>query len=116
MMPTLPVETMVARCNNLEGWIVRAAFNGCRLRAIKPFRCIDCADHSGKALAQACANYVWRMLCFDYVSYLPHNICAGASADYDVRRYFYEKFGCVVFADKTSYGDCANKTICVWTY
>ena len=110
MMPTLPVEMMLADCNNVEAGIVRAAFNGCKLRASKPFGRINYADHSGKALAQACANYVWRMLCFDFVEHTPHS-CFPVCADFDISHYFYKKFGCVLFADNTEYHGCVKKTV-----
>jgi hypothetical protein len=101
---------MVAGCNDLEAGIVRAAFVGCKLRAGKPYNRIDFDDHSGKALAQACANYVWRMLCFDFVEHTPHS-CFPVCADFDVSHYFYKKFGCSVFDSKPGYAENVKKTI-----
>jgi len=85
-MPTLPVEAMVASMTDGEAALIRAAFsrpNGAtaKLRATKPFRKVDpTAPGAGR---KAYANYIWRMLCFDFVPYRPHN-CMPVTADWDV--------------------------------
>jgi hypothetical protein len=84
-MPKLPVETMVAGCDDNEARIVRAAFNGrtgC-LRASKPFGRIEKTDSDEEALFKASVNYVWRMLCFDYVGWGKHS-CMPVTADWDI--------------------------------
>ncbi len=87
-MPTLPIERMVRDlpCNSAR--IIRAAFrrsNGetAKLRATKPFRKID--TDADDAMYKASANYVWRMLCFDYVARAPHS-CMPCTAYFDLYR------------------------------
>jgi hypothetical protein len=82
-MPKLPVEAMCAGCSEFEGRLIRAAFNGRTgaLRASKPFRKVAGCDE--KAMFEACANYVWRMLCFDYVGHAPHN-CMPITGGWDI--------------------------------
>lgn len=87
-MPTLPVEAMVRNLTSNMARIIRAAFrqsNGktATLRATKPFRKID--PKHPCAMFEASANYVWRQLCFDYVSRRPHN-CMPCTADFDLYR------------------------------
>lgn len=82
-MPVLPIDAMVLDCNDLEERIVRAAFTvrgvsggyG-RLRANKPFRTVE-------SFTQGCANYVWRMLCFDLVGWGKH-ACMPVCADFEL--------------------------------
>ena len=84
-MPKLPVEAMCADCDEREARLIRAAFNSrtdC-LRATKPFRRID--FEGDEALFEASANYVWRMLCFDFCGFHPHN-CMPVCADWDIGR------------------------------
>jgi len=84
-MPKLPFDAMCEDLNEGSARMIRAACNsrtGC-LRASKPFRCIDFHGDEGEALFRACANYVWRMLCFDYVGHRPHS-CMPCTADFDV--------------------------------
>lgn len=87
-MPKLPVDAMVADLDGREEKLVRAAFRGATdtLRATKPFRTIDYG--ADDALFKACANYVWRMLCFDYAGFHPHN-CMPVTADWDIGAYYY---------------------------
>jgi hypothetical protein len=95
-MPTLPIERMVRDlpCNSER--IIRAAFRqhdgtNAILRTTKPFRKIDMdADN---AMFEASANYVWRMLCFDYVGHAPHN-CMPCTADFDLYRVLKVQGGC----------------------
>jgi hypothetical protein len=83
-MPTLPIDAMCADLDDHGERLVRAAFKGKSgtLRASKPFRTID--PDADDALFKACANYVWRMLCFDLVASRPHN-CMPVTADWDLR-------------------------------
>jgi len=85
IMPKLPFDRMVAGCTEDEARIICAARNsrtGC-LRASKPFGHIDFHGDGDEALFEACANYVWRMLCFDFVGYRPHS-CMPYTADFDI--------------------------------
>jgi len=85
-MPILPIEAMVAGLDDGNSRIVRAAFTtrsipaeypGCaRLRANKPFRRVETFE-------QGCANYVWRMLCFDLVGWGKH-ACMPICADFEL--------------------------------
>ncbi|MHC5061784.1 MAG: hypothetical protein ACYTFK_11955 [Planctomycetota bacterium] len=81
-MPILPVETMVADLHDDDASIIRAAFTsrgvseGGRLRANKPFRKVTTFE-------QGCANYVWRMLCFDLVGWGKH-ACMPVCADFEI--------------------------------
>jgi hypothetical protein len=84
-MPKLPFDAMItaAGLDEKEARIIRAAFNGrtgC-LRASKPHAKITGSDDS--ALEKASANYVWRMLCFDYVGWGKH-ACMPVTADWDI--------------------------------
>jgi hypothetical protein len=85
-MPTLPIEAMVRDLTDNGAKIIRAAFlrsdgTSAKLRASKPFRKID--PTAPGAGFKAYANYVWRMLCFDFVPYRPHN-CMPCTAGWDV--------------------------------
>lgn len=85
-MPTLPIEEMVRNLTSNSARIIRAAFRqhdgtDAILRTTKPFRKID-TNHPD-AMFMACANYTWRMLCFDYVAFRPHN-CMPCTADFDL--------------------------------
>jgi hypothetical protein len=82
-MPVVSVETIVAELHDDDASIVRAAFTGRgrsdglqRLRASKPFSRV-------KTFEQGCANYVWRMLCFDLCDFAPH-YCIPITADIEV--------------------------------
>lgn len=93
-MPSLPVETMCAGLDNCDARLVRAAFNdrnGC-LRASKPYRRIDTDGPEDEALFRASANYVWRMLCFDYCGFHPHS-CMPVTADWDLGAVYYGRAG-----------------------
>jgi hypothetical protein len=96
IMPKLPFDLMVADCTEDEARIIRAACNsrtGC-LRATKPFGRIDFHGDKDEALFRACANYVWRMLCFDFVEHRPHS-CMPCTADFDIGAVYHlrEKHG-----------------------
>ncbi len=85
-MPTLPIEEMVLNLPSNNARIIRAAFRAsdgtsAKLRATKPFRKIDV--DADDAMFKASANYVWRMLCFDYVARRPHS-CFPCTADFDL--------------------------------
>ena len=58
------------------------------MRASKPFGRIDFEGDKDEALFKASANYVWRMLCFDYCGFHPHN-CIPITADWDIGAAFY---------------------------
>ena len=97
-MPTLPIEEMTRDLTSNSALTIRAAFrrsNGvtAQLRATKPFRKID--TNSDDAMYKASANYVWRMLCFDFVACRPHR-CIPCTADFDL------------YAVLEAQGDCDN--------
>jgi len=84
-MPTysnVTLDAMTAGCDEWENAVVRAAFttrgvrDGGKLRANKPFRTV----HNKW---EGCANYVWRMLCFDLVGSGKH-ACMPVCADFDL--------------------------------
>ena len=89
-MPNLPFDRMVADCDEREARIVRAAQNKRTggLRASKPFSRIDFEGDLDEALFRASANYVWRMLCFDFCGFHPYN-CLPITADWDIGAVFY---------------------------
>jgi hypothetical protein len=101
-MPVLPVDAMVADCDAWEENVVRAAFttrgvsNGGRLRANKP-------DKRVSNKQEGCANYVWRMLCFDLVSWGKH-ACMPVCADFDL---------CDAVEHSPGYEDCDLAELCV---
>lgn len=81
-MPILPLDALCADLNDWEEEVVRAAFTtrgvsaGGRLRSNKPFRKV-------RTKRDGCANYVWRMLCFDLVGSGKH-ACMPVCADFDL--------------------------------
>jgi hypothetical protein len=82
-MPILPINALVRGLSDDEDRIVRAAFTTrgvgsgmARLRANKPFRRVETFE-------QGCANYVWRMLCFDLVGSGKH-ACMPVCADFEL--------------------------------
>lgn len=91
-MPNLPFDRMVADCDEREARIVRAAQNkrSGGLRASKPFGRIDFDGDEDEAIFRASANYVWRMLCFDYCGFHPHN-CMPVTADWDFSAVYYTR-------------------------
>jgi len=90
---TATIDAMVADCNDWEEAVVRAAFttrgvrDGGRLRTSKPFRAV-------RNQLEGCANYVWRMLCFDLVGSGKH-VCMPVCADFDLH---------------ATVADCADRT------
>jgi len=82
-MPILPVDRMVRDLPPYSASIVRAAFIGAtdKLRATKPYRRVGRTDPGAEF--KGSANYVWRMLCFDYVGSRPHS-CMPVTADFDI--------------------------------
>ena len=86
MMPILPLNSMVAGCSDSDARIIRAAFTTrgvsnkddgyARLRANKPFKRVTTFE-------EGCANYAWRMLCFDLAGFGKH-VCMPVCADFDV--------------------------------
>jgi len=99
-MPNLPFNKMCAVCTDDEAKIIRAAQNrrNGSLRASKPFSKIDFDGNEEDALYKASANYVWRMLCFDYCGFRPHN-CMPITADWDIGAVFYVKQNRDEYAD-----------------
>ena len=87
-MTTMPVfsqatiDEMLSDCDGWEESVVLAAFttrgkhDGYKLRANKPFRTV-------RNKREGCANYVWRMLCFDLVGSGKH-ACMPVCADFDL--------------------------------
>lgn len=75
-MPKLPLETMLAGCNPSDEFLVRACFVHGRLRARKPYA-------RPTTIFAACANYVWRHLCFHCVASRPH-CCMPVMANHDL--------------------------------
>lgn len=90
-MPKLPVEDMCAGLNNCDANLIRKAFNSRtdRLRTSKPYPLID-FNSEGAILFEASANYIWRMLCFDYCGFRPHN-CMPITADWDIGAVFHKR-------------------------
>lgn len=109
-MPKLPVEVMVSGCDENEARIVRACFNGRNgcLKASKPFGRIDFDGDTDEALFKASANYVWRMLCFDYAGFGKH-VCMPVTADLDVSAVYYEKYGRPRFDDPAKESERADR-------
>lgn len=70
VMPVFNVDMLCEGLTDQEVWVIRAAFTNrgvknksegyAKLRSNKPFRRVETFE-------QGCANYVWRMLCFDLV-------------------------------------------------
>ena len=90
-MPILPVDAMVADCNESDAWIIRAAFTsrgvpaGGKLRTGKPFKRVT-------SQREGCANYVWRMLCFDLCDWAPH-YCMPICADFEISFGYEAEYG-----------------------
>lgn len=86
-MPVLPLDKMCSDLTDYEESLVRAAFNRTtgKLRATKPFRLI-----SADAEFEGSANYVWRMLCFDFCDFSPHS-CMPVCADFDIPGGYQER-------------------------
>lgn len=91
-MPNLPFDKMCEGCDEREVRIIRAAQNRRTggLRASKPFGRIDFEGDEDEALFKASANYVWRMLCFDFCGFHPHN-CMPITADWDIGAVYYTR-------------------------
>ncbi|MHC4302699.1 MAG: hypothetical protein ACYS7Y_36020 [Planctomycetota bacterium] len=76
------LNAMLADCDSWEEAVVRAAFtsrgaNGAnRLRSNKPYSRVS-------SKLEGCANYVWRMLCFDLAGFGKH-VCMPVCADFDL--------------------------------
>ena len=105
-MPIHPVETMVADMHEDDAWIIRAAYtgrgvpagcDGLRLRANKPFRKVSTFE-------QGCANYVWRMLCFDCAGFGKH-VCMPVCADFDLYEACDIQYGCPDRGDREGYDE-----------
>jgi hypothetical protein len=100
-MPILPVEEMVAGYTEFEATVIRAAFTGrgvkegLKLRANKPYRKVS-------SYLEGCANYVWRMLCFDLVGHGKH-VCMPVTADFEVRDALEVRDGRVDWSERDKY-------------
>jgi hypothetical protein len=96
-MPILPVNEMAADYNEFDAAVIRAAFTGrgvkegLKLRTNKPFNKVS-------SYLEGCANYVWRMLCFDLVGHGKH-VCMPVTADWEVSTAFDVRDGCVDWKD-----------------
>jgi hypothetical protein len=93
IMTKLPFDLMADACDGSDGQLILVARNsrtGC-LRSTKPFKRVDFNDDSDRAVFEASANYVWRMLCFDFVAYRPHS-CIPVMADCDVAAVYYSRW------------------------
>lgn len=89
-MPTLPLNEFCKGLNDLQSKLIRAAFTKQgKLRAAKPFRKVD--YDKPNAFFEACANYVWRMLCFDYCDFHPHN-CMPVTAEWDIEHWHLRRW------------------------
>jgi len=85
-MPVYPMDQYLADFDGSEERILRACFTGrgrfckdngnMRLRSSKPF-------NRPETIEQGCANYAWRMLCFDLVGHGKH-VCMPVCADFDL--------------------------------
>jgi len=109
-MPKLPFDTMAAVLNDNEGRLIKAARNsrtGC-LRASKPFPKIDFDGDEERALWEGSANYVWRMLCFDFATSRPH-CCMPCTADWDISAVYYAREKRGVYADSTERREAEKK-------
>jgi|GEM_PF-6558726 len=90
-MPIHDIDSMVQGMNAGDAWLIRTAYttrgvaDGARLRAKKPFRKIT-------SLREGCANYVWRMLCFDCAGFAPHN-CMPVCASMEVMEGYNAEYG-----------------------
>ncbi len=82
-LPELTVEEVA---------IVRPAFNGRtgQLKFSKPFGRIEPTDSTEEAVCKGCANYVWRMLAFDFSGY-GKNACMPVTADWDISAALYRR-------------------------
>jgi hypothetical protein len=98
-------------CEGLNEWedkVVRAAFTtrgvpaGGRLRSNKPFR-------RESNIFEGCANYVWRMLCFDLVGSGKH-ACLPVMADCDVHSGFSAELGRIDYKDRGA-SDARRETV-----
>jgi len=93
-MPVLPVNQMVLDLPPYEEALIRAAFHKTgRMRATKPYRKITRPKFEGSA------NYVWRMLCFDFCDFRPHS-CMPVCADFDLPGDYDERRAKVKILDK----------------
>lgn len=69
------------------------------LKTAKPFNTRECKAGQPDANFKGTANYVWRMLCFDFLSFAPH-CCMPVTADWDLH----------VGRPRLEYGSDAYKT------
>ena len=94
-MPIYPMDAYCSKFDIPEEYILRACFTSrgrfskeggnMRLKANKPFA-------KPRNVAQGCANYVWRMLCFDLVGWGKH-ACIPVCADFDLEETYTESRG-----------------------
>ena len=98
-MPIMPVNAMVAGCTEDEARIVLAAFTSrgvqgpdMRLKANKPFKKVTTFE-------QGCANYVWRMLCFDCVGWGKH-ACMPVCVDFELCDAFSARDGQAKYSER----------------
>ncbi len=94
-MPKLLLSTMVEGLDDSDAAIIAACMSkrGGQLRTVKPYKDIDFSDPKlPSPLFKASVNCVWRMLCFDFCDFAPHN-CMPCTADWDVRTWYYRTYG-----------------------
>ena len=87
MSPT--IEQLTAGLTGEDLAIVSACFatrgkGKGTLKASKPFKTLDCIEGKQNAGFKGKVNYVWRMLCFDFLPSHPH-CCMPITADWDLR-------------------------------
>jgi hypothetical protein len=96
-MPILPLDSICADLDTFEARVVRASCTtrgvseGGRLRSSKPYKKV-------LSKSEGCANYVWRMLCFDLVGSGKH-ACMPVCADFDITDALDILYGRVDYTD-----------------
>ena len=106
-MPVYPMDAYLADFDVDKDHMIRSCFTGrgrfskdngnMRLRSSKPFK-------TPKTVFEGCANYVWRMLCFDLVGWGKH-VCMPVCADFDLEDCFNDSDGGQIRYGKTGYED-----------
>ena len=94
-MPILPLSTMTKGMDKSDVATIAACLNARtgQLLSKKPYKDIDFSDPKlPSPLFKATVNLAWRMLCFDFCDFGPHN-CMPCTADWDVRTWYYRTYG-----------------------
>ncbi len=89
-MPKLPVQQMVQSLSDTDATIIFCAFkpDSDELKAEQPFPRLDVSK--GISIIEARANYVWRMLCFEWVHCVPYDE-VPVEADWDIIAYWQRR-------------------------